>query len=219
MISLPIARLLLALAFVITGGVAWTLAGAADALADVREHAATLQLDATSRVPTKASIGRLWTWLDPEAQRHAAVTRYWRREWDLDKRVDAEPDDIAAQTIAANATYRRLRSADAAPMNTDRLDEALQAYASVLRNGFDREAAYNYEFIVRQRDQAARARTSAKLPSRIARPSRPSTIHGREGTEPPTTKGEEFEVLTPMDYGDREAQPEPTTGRKLPRKG
>jgi hypothetical protein len=37
--------------------------------------------------------------------------------------------------------------------------------------------------------------------------------------DPPTTKGEEFEVLTPMDYGDREAQPEPTTGRKLPPKG
>ena len=36
---------------------------------------------------------------------------------------------------------------------------------------------------------------------------------------PPSTKGEEFEVITPMDYGDREAQPEPTPGVKLPRKG
>ena len=45
------------------------------------------------------------------------------------------------------------------------------------------------------------------------------TVHGRPGMHPPSTKGEEFEVITPMDYGDREAQPEPTPGVKLPRKG
>jgi hypothetical protein len=45
------------------------------------------------------------------------------------------------------------------------------------------------------------------------------TIHGRPGTHPQPSRGEEFEILTPMNYGDREAQPEPTPGVKLPKKG
>jgi hypothetical protein len=103
-----------------------------------------------------------------------------------------------------------------------------------LKNGgFDRDAAYNYEYVARLRDAAARAKPgSAKSPAADRgrqpaqpRPRRPGdlpdgpTIHGRPGTHPPATRGEEFEVLTPMDFGDREAQPEPTPGVKLPKKG
>ena len=216
--SLSIGRLLLALMFLVAGGFAWTLGSAAEALAEEREHAATLQLAAASQVPADSWLGRFWTWLDPEAYRHAARNRYWRRDWDSGTQLDAA-DDTTAQSIAANATYRRAQATDARPLSVDQIDQALQAYASVLRNGFDRDAAYNYEFVARQRDQATRTRTGTKPPQRATRPVRPSTIHGREGMDPPTTKGEEFEVLTPMDYGDREAQPEPTAGRKLPPKG
>jgi hypothetical protein len=45
------------------------------------------------------------------------------------------------------------------------------------------------------------------------------TIHGTPGGPPPDVKAEEFEIIAPMDFGDREAQPEPTPGGKLPRKG
>ena len=114
----------------------------------------------------------------------------------------------------------------------------------MLKNGgFDRDAAWNYEYIARLRDVAAkekprepsaRREASSRTPRRrhgaIATaphvavenrgglPAGP-TVHGRPGTHPPSTKGEEFEIITPMDYGDREAQPEPTPGVKLPRKG
>jgi len=93
-------------------------------------------------------------------------------------------------------------------------------------SGFDRDAAYNYEYVARLRDAAARAKPrpepSSRPPVRNPRPGEfpdGPTIHGRPGMHPPATKGEEFEVLTPMNFGDREAQPEPTPGMRLPKKG
>jgi hypothetical protein len=45
------------------------------------------------------------------------------------------------------------------------------------------------------------------------------TIHGSPGAPPPDTKMEELQMIAPMDYGDREAQPTPTPGVKRERKG
>jgi hypothetical protein len=96
----------------------------------------------------------------------------------------------------------------------------------VLKNaGFSKDAAYNYEFVARLRDATARSKPARQPSSPRATPAAPDdlpagpTIHGRPGEHPPDTRGDEFEVLTPMDYGEREAQPEPTPGRPLPRKG
>lgn len=214
---IPIGRLLLGVVLVVAGAISWALGGSADVLADERERAATLRFDDSSSLAPNSWLARFWTLLDADANRHAAVNRYWRREFDLGSQQKTELDDVVRQRIAANATYRR--GHERRSMSVDQIDQALQAYASVLRSGFDRDAAYNYEFLVRQRDFAARARAGAKPSQRVPRPTPRSTIHGRQGNDPPSTKGEEFEVLTPMDYGDREAQPEPTTGRKLPRKG
>ena len=58
--------------------------------------------------------------------------------------------------------------------------------------------------------------TPARAPGEL--PGGP-TIHGRPGTHPQPSRGAEFEIITPMNYGDREAQPEPTPGVKLPKKG
>ena len=88
------------------------------------------------------------------------------------------------------------------------------------------DAAYNYEYVVRLRESVARAKGAAAAQIAKAPPVTPSTdlpvgptIHGRPGGPPPETKGEEFEILTPMEYGDRESNPEPTTGVKPLRKG
>jgi hypothetical protein len=217
--NIPLGRMLIAATLVVSGAFSWALSGVAADLANERERAATLQHDGASRTPTDSWLGRFWTLLDPEAGRHAAIKHYWRRDFDSVARLEARSDDVAGQRLAANATYRRAQALGSRPMSVEQIDQALQAYASVLRNGFDRDAAYNYEFLARQRDLAARARHGAKPTPRAMRPIPPSTIHGRQGTDPPSTKGEEFEVLTPMDYGDREAQPEAAPGRKLPRKG
>ncbi len=92
-----------------------------------------------------------------------------------------------------------------------------------------------YEYVSRVRDEAARgargkatkqtprAPAAARAPSTGSRqagdlPPGP-TVHGRPGGPPPEMKGEEIEVIAPMNYGDREAQPEATPGGKRERKG
>jgi hypothetical protein len=217
--NMPIGRILIAVTLVAAGVFLWALGGVADDLAKERARAAMLQLGDDGQVASESWLSGFRTMLDADAARHDAIRRYWRRDFDGVARTEANANDAAVQRLAANAAYRRIQSLDARALTVDRIDEVLQAYASVLRNGFDRDAAYNYELLARQRDAAARVRPGAKPLSRAARPPPVTTIHGRQGTEPPSTKGEEFEVLTPMDYGDREAQPEPTSGRKPPRKG
>jgi hypothetical protein len=150
---------------------------------------------------------------------------YWSGRYDAVAQA-AGADNGDSLLLAANAAFRAAERDTGAPPAVERLDRVLQAYASALKNaGFNRDTAYNFEYVSRLRDAVA------KSPRRTARPQAApaapaaddlpggATLHGRPGTHPPPTKGEEFEVLTPMDYGEREAQPEPTPGRPLPRKG
>lgn len=153
----------------------------------------------------------------------------------------ADPDVLF---VAANAAYRAM--GPLAALNTThvgRLDYALAGYAAVLKAEPDHaDAAYNYEFVARVREIASRTAAPAppKPDSRSARqgvkPAEPPapaaaprlaigdlpegpTIHGRPGGPPPSTRGEDFQVITPMEYGERESQPEASPGGKLPRKG
>ena len=65
---------------------------------------------------------------------------------------------------------------------------------------------------------AARGRPAPETPG-LANPSPALSVHGVPGAPPPEVKAEEFETIAPMDFGDREAQPEPTPGTTIKRKG
>jgi hypothetical protein len=199
----PIAVVLLAAAFV-----SWRAADTSRALADSHERIATLDFSAELAAPDEGAwTRRLAAILDADAALHRTIAGYW-----ISPDTATAEDDQRLLQFAANAAFRRLqREASGGAIAPERLDPVMQGYASVLRQaGFDRDAAYNYEYVARLRDRSARA-TPSTTP--------PTSIHGRRGAHPPPTKGEEFEIMTPMDYGDREAQPEQTPGRKLPRKG
>jgi hypothetical protein len=216
---------------IVLGGVTWRAAGVADAAAQVHEQMATLQSSAAATgVSIPGWLTPLATLLDSDVAAHDIVAAYWSGDYrslaDRDRSVTANQADVLL--MSANAALRRAqREAAGRPLTSERLDQILQAYAAVLKNsGVDGDAAYNYEYIARLRDAAARAKPRSEPPSRTpVRNPRPGevpdgpTIHGRPGTHPPATKGEEFEVLTPMNFGDREAQPEPTPGVRLPKKG
>jgi hypothetical protein len=45
------------------------------------------------------------------------------------------------------------------------------------------------------------------------------SVHGLPGGPPPEMKAEEFEILTPRDLGEREADPEQAPGAAVRRKG
>jgi hypothetical protein len=106
-----------------------------------------------------------------------------------------------------------------------KLDGVLQAYASALKaSARDLDAAYNYEYVARVRDQVARSPGKMKLtpaPAAAMAGDLPAgaTIHGKPGMPPPEAKMEDLEMLAPLEYGDREAQPEATPGAKRERKG
>jgi hypothetical protein len=222
----PLVRVLFALAIVFIGLVLWMAADVSEALAARHERVATFQdVEESSSSRWRAPLERL---LDAPAPTRASID-YWKGRYDtLTSNQPNAANDAASLMFSANAFFRKAqRQAGGQPPSVEWLDQAVQAYASVLKNaGFDRDAAYNYELVARLRDSVARAKVTPPVRQTRAPAARrdddlPSgaTIHGRPGTHPPNTRGEDFEVLTPMDYGDREAQPEPTPGQRLPRKG
>ena len=152
--------------------------------------------------------------------------------------TDAGKADAAILLTAANAAFREAqRDPATGPAAVQKLDGVLQAYVSALKAvpqdgalasaALAREAAYNYEFVARIRDQVARAQGKAARigPITPATPLRGgdlplgATVHGAPGAPPPDAKMEELQMLAPMEYGDREAQPEATPGAKRERKG
>jgi hypothetical protein len=226
-----ISRCAIAVVLILAGLASWNAADVADDLAARHERRATLQDES----PATSSA---WRHFIARAVSSGlagdigvpSTNDYWRRRYDALTSSDAAEDENPAQLlIAAHALFRKMEREGARTSGPERLDQVLQAYASVLKNGgFNRDAAYNYEFVSRLRDTVARSKApaTAKPPSAPAVSSssqddlpRGPTIHGQPGTHPPASRGDEFEVLTPMDYGEREAQPEPTPGRPLPRKG
>lgn len=183
--------------------------------ADIQEQFATLRFDG----PNSLSA----------AERAAAD--YWQGRYDAlatgNGAVTRDPDATVLLTVA-NAGFRAAQRSTAPRQDqVQQLDLVLQSYATALKAPvFLPDAAYNYEYVARMREALARARgANPPAPARSAASTRAGdlpagpTIHGHPGGPPPSTKGEEFQIITPMEYGDREAQPEPNAGGRPLRKG
>jgi len=206
-----IGRLVVAVALAAGAWASWAEAERAGRRAEAWQSLVTLQ----------------YAQLDPAVDAGMAATAaYWLEQFDA-VTVDSEDPAAAAAVLgmAANAAFRASqRDPGAGAVAAQRLDGVLQAYAAALKAApRDLDAAYNYEFVARLRDQVART------PGRSAVPAPPaamagdlpagSTIHGRPGGPPPNTKLEELPIITPLEFGDREAQPEATPGVRRERKG
>jgi hypothetical protein len=168
-------------------------------------------------------------------QRHEATVSYWLARYtsltDLTSATNGPaPADPETLLLAANAAYRT-----SAPQSADkkaavqRLDTVIQAYADVMRKAPSlSDAAYNYEYVTRLRDQLAKAnprnaKDAKKGPVAppdvsVDLPTGP-TIHGRPGGPPEGTAMSDFKTVTPMRYDEREEQMDPGTGKKIQRKG
>jgi hypothetical protein len=211
------------LRLIVAGGLAagawftWAEAGAAERRADAKQRIVTLLYAEVEH--------------DVDAVTSATVA-YWLGQYgNVVAETDTGASDAEVLRTAANAAFRDSQRDIPGAGNREpgsvvqRLDGVLQAYASALKaSPRDVEAAYNYEYVARVRDQVARSQGKVKLtPAPVAAragdlPAGP-TIHGRPGMPPPEAKMEDLEMLSPMEYGDREAQPEATPGAKRERKG
>jgi hypothetical protein len=206
----------------------WRESVRADATADAWRDVAALHAEVAA-TPVPSAMTR---WLpaalraDDPGPRLTATHHYWQRRFaDLVRTRGGVPDPEVMFT-AANAAYRLARQdggigADAAA----RLDPVLEAYDAVLKAAPGHaDAAWNFEFVARARDVIARTRPAprgrpAPATPGVADPSPALSVHGLPGAPPPEVKAEQFETIAPMDFGDREAQPEPTPGTTIKRKG
>lgn len=238
-----ITRMLIAAVLAIVAWLSWSESTLAARVADAKQDIATFDHGRLDALTPQAALSDYL----PGDRRHLAddirvakaTVAYWLGRYGAVAADTADSEaDAEILLTAANAAYREAqRDPAVGPAAVQRLDGVLQAYASALKassrnvealgsGALAKEAAYNYEYVARIRDQVAR---SAQV--RIARspaaagpvmggdlPAGP-TIHGGPGAPPPDAKMEELQTIAPMEYGDREAQPEATPGGKRVRKG
>jgi hypothetical protein len=224
--------LVLALALAGAGAICWAEARFAHGLARTHEQRAKLQDGGDDRSSALASSGLPWRrgTVGSETTRHRVTGDYWTGRYDQ-AAAAAHDGDAHLAFLAANAAFRSSQDArNAAEGSLARLDAVLEAYAAVLKLAPDHaDASYNFEFVARLRDRLAKARKpvpagrdahqGARAASTAGHLPTGPTVHGRPGSTPPTRSGDEFEILTPMRFDERETQPEQSDGARPLRKG
>lgn len=190
-------------------------------LARAQQRSATLDLDgsAAALAEIAASLGGAGAWWGivggggegDVATRQAAV-RYWQGDYAglladyADVAGGAAGVSPALRLLVANAAYRAgLASGDDRDRVLRSLDGAIDAYLGVLQESAgQRDAAYNYEYLVRLRADIA---SGADLPAAG------QGQHGREGEAPEDAALEEIRIYVPVQRDvDPEFDEQPTLG-------
>ena len=147
---------------------------------------------------------------------------YWQRQYDRLVPQDSDPlagiptENVALQLIAANAAYRKSQPGAKDRTNALRaLDAAINAYVAVLRNGAQEAAAYNYEYLVRKREDIDKGRQPADLTERAE-----DGPAGEQGGLPPQDADKkDLKILIPLEPGEMDKAIEPGKGTPIDRKG
>ena len=172
--------------------------GSADASLGTAEH----YYRYISRVP--------WVGEEPlnDVRARQAAIKYWQRQYSAlappnrtDPVADVAPDNVQLQFIVAGAVYRA-----GLPRVKDRatalavLNSAISAYRVVLSNAshpedaYGKRAAYNYEYVVRTRDEIRKGLRRVLL--------LPNGNPGEGQTEGPQFK-REFQQYVPLEKDER----------------
>ena len=228
-----VTRLIVAIVLSAAAWLSWSEARLAARVADARQQMATLQFQVDDTLTPAASISDYLPGeqgsLSSDIRRIRARVAYWIGGYDDVMEEKSQELDPEVLLTAANAAFRASEREAAAPQTqrVQQLDGVLQAYAAELKaSPRHADAAYNYESVTRVRDEVASRVPGKTAPVAVAKGRgragdlpEGNTIHGRPGGPPPAAPTEEFQVIAPMEYGDREAQPEATPGGKIQRKG
>jgi len=185
-------------------------------MADAQQRLATLQYDAAKDSLTEAAQyadhARWVPWLGrddrQEIRARTAALQYWKKEYDELVPAQAEPvaavgdDNVELQLVVANAAYRlgQGRSKDkTATMKA--LEEAAAGYLTVLKNNtWHTEAAFNYEYIIRLRDELAK---SGKQPPQPPKDQTEESDNGESGAPSPATTSKGFQIYIPLEQGEK----------------
>ena len=142
-----------------------------------------------------------------------AALNYWQREYGAlvpadraDPVADVAPENASLQLIVASAVYRDGQSRSKDRTTTlQMLDSAINAYRGVLNSArrpedtpYAEEAAYNYEYVVRLRDEIVKGRRRALPP-----PDDDGNL-GSEGELDDPKFEQEFKQYVPLEKEERE---------------
>jgi len=135
-----------------------------------------------------------------------ASLRYWQGQYGAITSQQPDPvsgiqaDNIGLQLVVANAVYRagRIQAKDR-QATLQALDAGIQAYLTVLKNTTRQEdAAYNYEYLVRLRDEIQEGRAIARV---LTGPGNPN---GHSGSSLENGDASKFKLLIPLEPDERD---------------
>lgn len=225
--------LLVAAILAVAGLGVWRTGRLQQRSAEAHRHLLTLMFDAP--LEEYEVLGRdlrylrqapILSGIDDGIRQQRATSSYWRGRFD-ELVLKASPTgevterDPALLLLAANAAYRSAAIDESSPAAVQRMEGLVSQYSDALRRGrWQFDAAYNYEFIAKRRDQLIRARGKGtqKRPDAAAL-GVPQTIHGRAGSVPPGADMSEFKIVVPQRSDERREQPEAGKGGPKARKG
>ena len=211
-----IALVLVTIALGVFGAAALGVARLEGHMADAQQRLATLQYDAAkdslAEAAQYADRARWVPWLGrderQEIRARNAALQYWKKEYDMLVPAQAEPvaavgdDNVELQLVVANAAYRLGQGRPKDKATTMKaLEEAASGYLTVLKNNtWHTEAAYNYEYIVRLRDELAK---SGRQPPQPPKDQTEESDNGESGAPSPATTSKGFQIYIPLEQGEK----------------
>src|SRR6185503_17613092 len=163
-------------------------------MANAQQQLATLQYDAA-----KDSLAEATKYADhsrwvpflgrderQEIRARNAALQYWKKDYDALVPAQAEPvaavgdDNVELQLVVANAAYR---------MNQGKTKN----------NTWHTDAAYNYEYIVRLRDELAKG----KQPPQPPKDQSEQSDNGESGAPSPATSSKGIQIYIPLEQGEK----------------
>lgn len=182
-------------------------------MADAQQRTSTGQYVAASE-SLEAAEGYLGyaSWLpgagddaSREISARKAALQYWQRDYDAIVPPQAEPvtavdeSNVELQFVVANAAFRA-NPADAKDREAlvQALSEAAAGYLTVLKNDrWHEDAAYNYEYVIRLRDEVAKGRRQPPEPKED------DGEFGESGAPSETTNSSGFKIYIPLQGEER----------------
>lgn len=159
-----------------------------------------------------------------EVRRERALAAYWRGDYAALPSDEAELSQpgVGADVVflAANAAFRTALTESEGKAAIQELDGVLRLYTTLMRQSPGHtDAAHNYEYVVRLRNVMAKA-GAGDIRLGMARPEMPPpSLHGQQGSPPPETGGDQFNVIVPLRPDERGEVTKAGAGAPPQRKG
>jgi hypothetical protein len=183
-------------------------------MADAGDRLSTLQYtsaqESLAQAEQYANRARFVPWLGSDARQEIrarqAAAHYWQRQYDSILPAGAEPvaavdeTNVELQLVVANSAYRVNQTGFKDKQSTvQALEETASGYLTVLKNNtWHPDAAFNYEYIIRLRDAAAKG-SQPPPPQK----NEEESDNGESGAPTPATSQEGFQIYIPLEQGEK----------------